>query len=154
MEGSWIKSHDQGHRVIKKDAFGFWIVQYMTREVRPKDNPYVYPASVSQIFFVDDAVDPSRKVVLRHDPRSKRIEGEKEFHIFGASGSSRPTFSTRSGNARSSPRVGTSTGVEEDPEELPVEAFNAIVREEENADDDAHLDDNHFEDEVEIQYVE
>ena len=39
MEGSWIKSIDQGRRVVKKDPFGFWTVQYDCREVRAKDNP-------------------------------------------------------------------------------------------------------------------
>ena len=153
MEGSWIKTHDQGRRVIRKDSYGFWVVQYMAREIRPKDNPYVYPASVSQVFFIEDAVDPSWKVVLRHDPRSKRIEGEREFIVFGASGSSRPTLSTRSGHASRSPR-NDSTGNQEDIVELPGEALNAHILEEENLGDEAHLDDTQFKDEVDLQYVE
>ena len=96
MEGSWIKSSDQGRRVVKKDRLGFWMVHYACRDSREKDNPYVFPSSVSQVFFMDDQTDPSWKIVLRHDPRSKRLEGDREVHIFGASGSSMPTLSTRS----------------------------------------------------------
>ena len=104
MEGSWIKSRDQGRRVIKKDPYGFWMVQYSCREVRAKDNPYVYPASVSQVFFIDDSCDPGWKVVLRHDPRSKRIEGDRVVQIFGSAGYARPTLSTRSATTVNPPR--------------------------------------------------
>ena len=59
MEGSWIKSRDQGRRVIKKDRNGFWMVHYASRESRAKDNPYVFLATVSQVFFMNDQSDPS-----------------------------------------------------------------------------------------------
>ena len=153
MEGSWIKTRDQGRRVVRKDSYGFWTVQFNCREISDKDNPYVYPGNVSQVFFIADAVDPAWKVVLRHDPRSKRMSGEREVHVFGATGSSRPILSTRS----ESHVAGSSTRArhaEFDAEEVPLEQFNAHLREEEQPDDDSHLEDTQFVDEVEIQYAE
>ena len=153
MEGSWIKTRDQGRRVVRKDSSGFWLVQYQCREILEKDNPYVFPQTVSQVFFISDALDSAWKVVLRHDPRSRRIQGEREVHIFGASGSGRPTLSSRSGPAV----AGTSSaalGVDIAGEEVPWEQFNAYVREEEHADDEGHFEDTQFEDEFEVQYVE
>ena len=152
MEGSWIKPIDQGRRVVKKDSSGFWIVQYSSREIRAKDNPYVYPASVSQVFFLDDSVDPSWKVVLRHDPRSKRIEGDRDVIVFGAAGSSRPTLSSRSAlrDATNSKPQDISAPVDE----VPLEQYHAYLREEERPDDEHHLDDSQFEDEFELQHVE
>ena len=152
MEASWIKSSDQGRRVVKKDPLGFWIVQYASRETRRKDNPYVYPSAVSQVFFIDDSIDSSWKVVLRHDPRSKRIEGDKDILVFGAAGSARPTLSTRSGahlqaNAFQNAR-------EKRPEEVPPDQFNSLVRADENPEDESHLEDTQYEDEFDLQYVE
>lgn len=149
MEGSWIKTRDQGRRVVRKDPYGFWLVQYSCCEVSEKDNPYVFPSTVSQVFFISDAMDSAWKVVLRHDPRSKRIQGEQEIHVFGASGSSRPTLRTRS-----SPALGPSSSATVAPdsaeEEVPLEQFYANVRVEEAADDEGHLEDTQFEDEFEI----
>ncbi|KAG0595479.1 hypothetical protein M758_UG169600 [Ceratodon purpureus] len=102
---------------------------------------------------MNDTADPAWKVVLRHDPSSKRIGGDRECIVFGATGSARPTLSTRSGlthNSQADEQAASQDGYEE----LPLEMIAAIVREEEHIDDETHLDDNQFEDEVEIQYVE
>ena len=68
-------------------------------------------------------------------------------------GSTRPTLSTRSVShiGGSSRPVNNREG---EAEEVPLERFNAYLREEEQADDEAHYDDTQFLDEVEIQYVE
>ena len=154
MEGSWIKSSSQGRRVIKKDSYGFWTVKYSCREVRDKDNPYVYPSNVSQVFFVDDLRDPAWKVVLRHDPRSKRITGDREIHLFDAPGTSRPTTSSRSTGARAPGSSSRAVHGDDAPEEVPLEQINAFLREEQLPEDDTHLDDTQWLDEVEVQYVE
>ena len=153
MEGSWIKTRDQGRRVVRKDQYGFWLVHYNCREAPDNHNPYVFPASVSQVFFVADGADPAWKVVLRHDPRSRRIQGEREVHVFGAAGSSRPTLSTRSASLAGGSRNGNQQH-DLDAEEVPLERFNARIQEEEDVDDQGHLEDTQFEDEFEIQYVE
>ena len=153
MEGSWIKTVDQGRRVVKKDPQGFWVVHFASREVREKDNPYVFPGTVSQVFFMDDSIDPAWKVVLRHDPRSKRIEGDRDVFIFGAAGSLRPTLSSRSA-AVSSSAFGRGEAVDDVGEELIADQVNAILHGVEHADDERHYDDTQYEDEFEILYVE
>ena len=150
MEASWIKTRDQGRRVVKKDSYGFWTVHFSSRERSEKDNPYVYPSTVSQVFFVGDTADPAWKVVLRHDPRSKRVIGDREVHVFGAPGSSRPMLSTVS-MSRQDPESSQSTA---EGEEVPVEQINAFLHGEERPDDDHHLDDTQFEDPMELQYVD
>ena len=62
MEGSWIKTRDQGRRVVRKDPYGFWLVQYHCRELPEKHNPYVFPRCISQVFFVTDSADPTWRV--------------------------------------------------------------------------------------------
>ena len=152
MEGSWIKSIDQGRKVVKKDPLGFWMVQYDSRETREQDNPYVYPATVSQVFFVPDTLDPSWRVVLRHDPWSRRIEGDRDMHIFGAFGTLRPTLSSRSGGF-SHPTPSDAHHADR-MDEILREQFNSMLNEEEHLEDDNHLEDTQFEDEFELQYVE
>ena len=151
MEGSWVKTVDEGRRVVKKDQEGFWTVHFASREVRVKDNPYVFPGSVSQVFFMDDSLDPAWKVVLRHDPRSRRIEGDRDVMIFGAADSQRPTLSSRSAGF-SMPEVGREASTFDPGEEVIAEQVNAIIYGVEHADD--HYDDTQYKDEFQIQYVE
>ena len=153
MEGNWIKTVDQGRRVIKKDPLGFWLVHFQSREAPEKHNPFVYPSNVCQVFFLDDVVDPAWKVVLRHDPRSKRIEGEREVHVFGASGSVNEALSTRS-RGRHAPNRDPSTSQADQDEEFLVEQVNVIVYREENPEDENHLSDLQYEDEFDLQYIE
>lgn len=37
-----------------------------------------------QVFFMEDRLDPQWKVVIRHDPRSRRRIDEEEYLVFGA----------------------------------------------------------------------
>ena len=77
-----------------------------------------------------DGVDPSWKVVMRHDPRSKRIVGDREVSVFGASGSSRPVLSTISSRSQ----IPSSSQPAPLGEEVPAEQLNAIYRPEEAPD--------------------
>lgn len=86
MRVSWIKHVDEGRRTIKKDGHGFWTVRFSAREDSEVRNKYIFPCNATQVFFVDDSSDPHWKVVVRHDPRSKRIVGMKEQEFFGAVG--------------------------------------------------------------------
>ena len=103
-------------------------------------------------FFVNDSVDPNWRVVLRHDPRRKRIEGDRDVQIFGAVGSARPTLSTRSG-ATPQPAAFEPPPNQTD-EVIPPEQFNSLIHKEEHPEDDRHLEDTQFEDEVEIMCVQ
>ena len=149
LEGSWIKSRDQGRAVIKRDQYGFWTVLFNARDAE-NQNPYVYPASITQVFFMDDSRSPEWKVVLRHDPRARRIVTDREQVEFSAPG-------TCASNARpgSTAEVG-----EEDlrrdvqDEEVPIDQYNTVAAQMEDASDERHLDDTQFEDEFEIVYVE
>ena len=96
------------------------------------------------MFYIDDANDPTWRVVLRHDPRSRRVEGDREVIVFGATGSVRPTLSTRSRAPQGSSR-GPSTSQVEREEEVPVEQVNALLRDEENLDDEEHMNDMQYE---------
>ena len=114
----------------------------------------MYPSNVSLVFFVGDSSDPAWKVVLRHDARSKRIQGDREVHIFGAPGSTKPTPSSRSMGIHGQASTSRDGRTEEMADVVPAKQFFAFVHEEELPDDDAHLDDTQFLDEMEIQYVE
>ena len=70
MQGEWIKSTEQGRAAIRKDRYGFWSVLFNARERGPQVNPFVFPSTVSQVYFMKDGVNEGWNVVLRHDPRS------------------------------------------------------------------------------------
>ena len=150
MQGSWIKSRDQGRSVIRKDRYGFWTVLYNVRDSE-NSNPFVYPASVSQVFFMEDSLLPDWRVVLKHDVRSRRVVGDTDVVEFGASGS---------GDARGNASTDVTETQEADsteymrPVEVPIEQYVNVAAEEEDPLDERHLDDTQFEDEVELQYVE
>ena len=57
LEGSWIKSRDQGWAVFKRDQQGFWIFLFHATDA-PNLNPYVYPVSVLQVLFMEDSKNP------------------------------------------------------------------------------------------------
>jgi hypothetical protein len=67
MEGSWMAAEHQGHANVKKDRFGFWTMGFEHREDEKLQNPYAFPKTVSQVFFMDNTRNPSWKVVLRHE---------------------------------------------------------------------------------------
>ena len=73
----------EGRRSVKKDAYSFWTVKYKAM-YGALHNPYVFPLSVSQIFFMPDAMDSDWKVVLQADARRKRIVGDHDIVDFGA----------------------------------------------------------------------
>lgn len=84
LKVSWIKQTDQGRRAIKRDNLGFWSVLFSAREDSSRKNPFVLPANVTQCFFVDDQRDPNWKVVVLHEPRSRRIIGSRDSVADGA----------------------------------------------------------------------
>ena len=87
--------------------------------------------------------------MLRHDPRSKRIQGEREVHVFEAPVSSRPALSTRSIGVHDAGTLGIATNGNKTAEKVAAEQFNAFLQEEERIDDDMQ-----WLDEREIQYME
>ena len=51
-------------------------------------NPYIFPALISQVFFMSDQASPEWKVILSNKPRSRIVVSEREDNVFGAFGSS------------------------------------------------------------------
>ncbi|KAG0574034.1 hypothetical protein KC19_VG229300 [Ceratodon purpureus] len=139
LEGSWIKTMDEGRRVIKKDQYGFWTVHYRSWDASTK-NPYVYPAAVSQ------------KVVLHNDIRSRRVIGQVEEIQFGASGSTSVNDNGRPNSPTQNRTLNGTADVAD--EEIAGEDILNFAAQEEDVLDERHLDDTQFVDEVEIQYVE
>jgi hypothetical protein len=86
MEGSWIAARHQERANVKKDCYGFWTVGFGNRQDAHVKNPYAFPETISQVFFIDDTRDPNMKVVLRHEPRAKRTSQENDAPFFGAYG--------------------------------------------------------------------
>lgn len=71
----WIQHLNQGRRTIRKDSLGFWTCLFDAREDSNRRNPFLLPANVSQVFFVEDTGDPNWKVVVFQDRRSRRVIG-------------------------------------------------------------------------------
>ena len=71
FRGSWVPPNEQGNATMKRDRYGFWMANFRRRQ-RSNQQPYVFPAQVKQVFFVDDPVEDGWKVVLQSNCRSAR----------------------------------------------------------------------------------
>lgn len=146
MKASWVSHVVEGRSAIKRDRHGFWTCRLGRKEDPAIKNPYVYPSHVSQVFFMGDQRNPEWKVVLAHEPRSKRIVGEKEQQIFGASGA--PIHAEGMIPRAAIPRSRAATEAALPDLKVPydqVEAINADIRAEQQV--DAIYDDDQYEDE-------
>lgn len=113
-------------------------------------NPYIYPASVSQVFFMEDPHHPEWKVVIRHEPRTRRVIGDREDIDFGARGTD-TDYGVNDDRSYPADDEQSELG---NAIEVPIEVYNNLAAQVEDAYDDRHLDDTQYEDEVEILYVE
>lgn len=75
MRVSWLKHFNQGRRCIMKNAYGFWTVVFEAREERHRRNRFILPELASQVFFVEPPAGVGEKVVIVHEPRSRRVFG-------------------------------------------------------------------------------
>ena len=50
-------------------------------------NPYIFPAVISQVFFMSDQASPEWKVIVSNKSRSRIVVGEREDNVFRAFGS-------------------------------------------------------------------
>ena len=71
FRGSWVPPNEHGNATLKRDRYGFWMANFRRRQ-RSSEQPYVFPAQVKQVFFVDDLVEDGWKVVLQSNCRSAR----------------------------------------------------------------------------------
>ena len=49
MNCSWIRPNLAGNPTVRQDEYGFWLVKYNARQDPHRENPYVFPYSVSQV---------------------------------------------------------------------------------------------------------
>ena len=146
MNVSWVKQVVDGRRTVKKDRHGFWTCKLNEREDPTIHNPYVYPKLVTQVFFMSDKSSRDWKVILSHEPRSKRIIGEKEQQVFEATGASVyaegmvPGIERRRHHARTEPNMSDL--------EVPLQQYHIINTEmQAQPNEDAIYDDDQYEDE-------
>lgn len=152
LQADWIKSTEQGRAAIKKDRLGFWSVLFNARDRGPRLNPYVFPASISQVYFMDDGVHEGWKVVLRHDPRSRRVTEDKETLEFDSAGECFPPPNGGAASENEFPPSAASNPVEEAP--LGTEYVQVVDEHHGLINEDDFLDDADYEDEIALQYVE
>ena len=152
MQGDWIKSSDQGRAAIRKDRLGFWSVLYNARDRGPHVNPFVFPSNVSQVFFMEDGVDAEWKIVLQHEPRSRRVTEEKEFPDFVSAGTEYPL---PNGALAIGEAVAEEASVPVGEDDI-VDAGTVRHLDDEAAgvDEEAFLDIADYEEEVALEYVE
>ena len=72
FRGSWVPPNEHGNATLKRDRYGFWMANFRRRH-RANQQPYVFPAQVKQVFFMDDPVEDGWKVVLQSNCRSARV---------------------------------------------------------------------------------
>ena len=107
---------------------------------------------MSQVHFIDDGLDSEWKVVVRHDPRSRKVTEEKDVADFNSACTDYPLPTGDSATASSS----TAPLFSGTTEDVLVHANIVRSLEEQwaNVDEDTFLDDGDYEDEFELQYVE
>ncbi|KAG0596932.1 hypothetical protein M758_UG296900 [Ceratodon purpureus] len=78
LKCSWIRPNLARNPTVRQDEHGFWLVKYGSRQDPVRDNLFVFPYSVSQVFFVNDPEDHEWKVVLEKQPQSRRMSQEDD----------------------------------------------------------------------------
>lgn len=96
------------------------------------------------VFFMEDRLDPSWRVVIRNDPRSRRRIDEKEYVVFGAGGAGEEADLVDPIPVRRNPANPVPEGDEIDA--LEVRAVDSRALE---VEDDAHLGELQYIDEEE-----
>ena len=141
MKAEWDK-----REMIRRDRMGFWTCKRDNREDRRCMNPYILPVNVEQIFFLED-VTPGWHVVLRHEPRSRRVVGNSAAAF--AYGADDSLFEHLSRGTQES--AGIHSGFEGEGLEraVPVTRVAELEMNIGRAEDDSHFDDNEYQDDPE-----
>ena len=76
--GTWVKANYRGaHATVKKDSLGFTIANFAQIIPFGRDS-FALPSQVEQVFFCDCTEAPGWKVVVRTEPRGKRVVADPE----------------------------------------------------------------------------
>ena len=71
--GTWVKANYRGaSATVKKDEWGFTIANF-SRTIPFGRDSFAFPSQVQQVFYADCLEDPAWKIVIRTDPRGKRV---------------------------------------------------------------------------------
>lgn len=72
--GTWVRANYRGsNATVKKDQWGFTIANF-TRTIPFGRESFAFPQQVEQVFFCDCVEAPGWKVVVRTEPRGKRVD--------------------------------------------------------------------------------
>lgn len=71
--GTWVRANYRGpSATVKKDEWGFTIANF-SRTIPFGRDSFAFPSQVQQVFYADCLGDPGWKIVIRTEPRGKRV---------------------------------------------------------------------------------
>lgn len=144
LKVSWIEHLNQGRRTIRKDPAGLWTCFFNAREDGTRKNPFILPANSSQVFFVEDMRDPEWRVVVFHEPRSRRVFGRDAHDPFRSYGEETALETPL-------PEVMNPASITPgEPQEVLLAEVHSIDARLSLAVDEAMFDDTEYEEEVEL----
>lgn len=129
--------------LLRKDRMGFSSCKLDIREDRRRMNHFMLPVNVEQVLFMEDVLSPDRKIVLQHEPRSRRIVGNSELAFSHA-----PTHHDLDQVGRTTDNP-TTTDQTEQIRQVPVARVHELDANLTREEDDSHFDDNEYEDDHE-----
>lgn len=145
LKVSWIQHLNQGRHAIRKDPAGFWTCRFNAREDETRKNPFILPANASQVFFVEDLREPESRVVVFHEPRSRRVIGS-DAHDPNSSYGKEMALETPLPHGPEA--ASTTLGA---PRRVPPEAVQSIDLRLSIPVDDATFQDTEYEEECEVE---
>ena len=76
--GTWVQANYRGQNAtVKRDKWGFTIAN-VSRMVEFSVDSFAFPSQVQQVFYIDNNEAPDWKIVIRTEPRGKRVVGSIE----------------------------------------------------------------------------
>ena len=146
MKADWVK-----REMLRRDRMGFWTCKLDVREERRQMNPYILPMNAEQVFFLEDVITPGWQVVLRHEPRARRVVGSTTSAFgYGPKDSFEDHF-RRSTQGHASRNAGSSGEGHE--REVPLARIAELEANLTREEDDSHYDDNEYEDDPETNFL-
>ncbi|KAG0597359.1 hypothetical protein M758_UG331700 [Ceratodon purpureus] len=75
LVGSWVRANYRGsNATVKRDRWGFTIANF-NRMLEFGQDSFAFPSQVQQVFYVDCSEAVGWKIVIRTEPRGKRVVG-------------------------------------------------------------------------------
>jgi len=77
LKARWVQPNSVGRETLRHDEYGYLMANFERLQPANRE-PYVFPATVKQVFFSDDATHRGWKVVLDKEPRGVRCVADEE----------------------------------------------------------------------------